>query len=164
MKVLFLHPNFPAQFKHACNALAMIDGVDIKFICQTHYGRTIKGVDRVVAKGKGSHEYMNENFKNENEKMDYRSTVYGEIFKQLSKLDWNPDVVVSHCGWGCGIYVKEVWPNTQLISYMEWWFDPNSEFTSAIKKIRILGCLIKQPQSYGVEILWQQWRWEPLMK
>ena len=151
MKVLFLHPNFPAQFKHACHELASLKFIDIKFICQTHYGRNIDGVEKLVGKGKGSHEYISKNFGNEAEKMNHRSKIYGQIFKQLHEMGWNPDVVISHCGWGCGIHVKEVWPNTQLISYLEWWFSPNSEFTNALKRNKNLGISNK-----GITKLWQR--------
>ena len=35
--------------------------------------------------------------------------------------------MISHSGWGCGLHVKEIWPETKLISYLEWWFNPNSD-------------------------------------
>ena len=43
---------------------------------------------------------------------------YRNAFINFTKEGWNPDVVVSHSGWGCGFFVKEVWPNTKLISYL----------------------------------------------
>ena len=39
-----------------------------------------------------------------------------------------PDMVISHSGWGCGLHVREVWPSCHHIAYMEWWFDPESDF------------------------------------
>ena len=45
---LFLHPNFPAQFKNLCSAFA--GGHRTRFLCQTHYGRSIKGVERIKLK------------------------------------------------------------------------------------------------------------------
>ena len=50
MKILFVHPNFPAQFKHIAKAAAF-NGHDVYFMCQTHYGRSIEGVKRLKLKG-----------------------------------------------------------------------------------------------------------------
>ena len=46
----------------------------------------------------------------------------------MKRAGYSPDIVISHSGFGCGLYVKEIWPNVQLISYMEWWFNPQSPF------------------------------------
>lgn len=37
-----------------------------------------------------------------------------------------PDVVVSHCGFGYASYIKNIYPNCRLVSYVEWYFDGNS--------------------------------------
>ena len=50
MNILILHPNFPAQFKHIARILAN-NSHKVKFLCQTHYGRKIKGVERLCMKG-----------------------------------------------------------------------------------------------------------------
>ena len=51
-------------------------------------------------------------------------------FIDLKAKLWDPDLVISHSGWGCGIYIKEVWPKCNHIAYLEWWFNPVSEFFS----------------------------------
>ena len=55
------------------------------------------------------------------------SQQFRTAFEQLRKDGWSPDIVISHSGWGSGKHVKEIWPDTKLISYLEWWFNPNSE-------------------------------------
>ena len=49
MKILFLHPNFPAQFKHISKHFSNL-GNDVRFLCQSHYGRTLEGVVRMTIK------------------------------------------------------------------------------------------------------------------
>ena len=49
LNVLFLHPNFPAQFKHISKDIAQ-QGHRVKFLCQTHFGRTVDGVEKIVLK------------------------------------------------------------------------------------------------------------------
>lgn len=120
-KILFLHPNFPGQFRNIASELSS-NGHIVKFLCMTHFGRKLKGVDRMCIK--------TENY-NENEvdtsKWSEVSEKYRQALSQLKKRGWYPDVVISHSGWGCGMYVREVWPKTCIISYLEWWFNPESD-------------------------------------
>ena len=128
-KILFVHPNFPAQFKNIAELLAS-NGYDVKFLCQTHYGRKIKGVSRLSIKindpKMSDEEKRNRMTKHNNQ--DIVATTYKDAFKQLTKTGWIPEHVVSHSGWGCGIYAKEIWPDVKLTSYLEWWFNPKSSF------------------------------------
>ena len=45
-----------------------------------------------------------------------------KMHKMLSE-GFYPDVVVSHTGWGCGLFAKYIFPNARLISYCELWFN-----------------------------------------
>ncbi len=125
--ILFLHPNFPAQFRQSCLSLSAKDIYDIRFLCQTHYGRNIEGVKKLVLKGRGSHERTLQASKAEHNRAFYRADAYREAFVSLRHQGWSPDVVISHCGWGCGLYVKDIWPDCRFIAYLEWWFDPTSD-------------------------------------
>ena len=50
MRFLFLHPNFPGQLVRPALLAARL-GHEVKFLCQTHYERSLKGVDRITLKG-----------------------------------------------------------------------------------------------------------------
>ena len=40
-----------------------------------------------------------------------------------------PEVIVSHTGWGCGVFAKYVFPDSRIISYCELWFNAcNGEY------------------------------------
>ena len=133
-KILFLHPNFPAQFKAPCISLAKEEEHDILFLCQTHYGRHITGIKKLVLKGRGSHDRTLQSSKSEHGRILYRSEAYRDAFISLKLKGWCPEVVISHCGWGCGMYVKDVWPECQLIAYLEWWFNPLSDLQKRLQK------------------------------
>ena len=64
------------------------------------------------------------------DKIQKLSKQYRQGLVSMKKSGYSPDIVISHSGFGCGLYVKELWPNVQLISYMEWWFNPESPFFS----------------------------------
>ena len=131
--ILFLHPNFPAQFRDPCLSLSTTNKHDIRFLCQTHYGRNIPGIHKLVLKGRGSHERTRQFSKTEHDRSLYRAQVYREAFITLKNQGWIPDVVISHCGWGCGIYVKDIWPNCRFIAYLEWWFNTSSKLQERLR-------------------------------
>ena len=138
MKILVLHPNFPAQFKHLCKKLAEKEH-EVKFLCQTHYGRTIKGVERITLKNKsGHHELTNLNLAifERSQKLGLQ---YRDGFIEIKKSGWIPDIIICHTGWGCGLYAREIWPKTKILSYLEWWFNPESDFFHYDKNNRMLN-------------------------
>ena len=126
-KVLFLHPNFPAQFKHLASAAGAC-GHDARFLCQTHYGRTLPGVQRLILKGKCSHEHLNALGGDQLKRSATLANQYRNGLLNLKTSGWHPDIVFSHSGWGCGLYAREIWPTCHHIAYLEWWFDPESDF------------------------------------
>ena len=134
MNILFLHPNFPAQFKHIATYLARDNNNDVKFICETHYGRRIKGVELIVSTKKDGKESKTNGPVNENIENFNRAKRYRKCFAALENTKkWTPDIIISHCGWGCGLHAKEIWPLSYNISYIEWWFSPQSELTQALQ-------------------------------
>ena len=142
MEILFLHPNFPGQFKHLAKALSD-EGHTIKFLCQTHYGRRIKGVERITLKDKCGNGYLEELKPSIIERSQILGDQYRRGFITLKDRGLAPQIIFSHSGWGCGLHAKEVWPEADLISYLEWWFDPKSEFFSFDSKNKDLGITAK---------------------
>jgi glycosyltransferase involved in cell wall biosynthesis len=125
VRILFLHPNFPAQFRDPARGLAAM-GHEVTFLCQTHYGRTLAGVRRVCLKGKLGHQTLEQNTTNQQQRSQLLADQYRQGMVQLAEQGWVPEVVISHSGWGCGLHVKELWPECRHIAYLEWWFDPQS--------------------------------------
>ena len=124
--ILFLHTNFPAQFKVISKLFAR-DGHAVKFLCQTHYQRTVKGVERICIKTKTDQNEKNKPNKTLIEKTKIVSEQYRSAFQKLSNQGYTPDIIISHSGWGCGYYARTIWPKSFIISYCEWWFDTTSE-------------------------------------
>ena len=107
---------------------------DVKFLCQTHYGRWVTGVDRVCLKGNLGEDYLQNNSNSILDEMRLRSRQYKAAFVRLRNQNWDPDVIISHNGWGCGVYSRYVWPNAKHIVYSEWWYKLDADiFTSANK-------------------------------
>ena len=117
MRVLFVHQNFPAQYLHIAPALARIPGNDVVALTMG-YG-AVPGVRTVryqVSRNStpGVHSLAG----------DYESkTIRGESAAltalRLKAEGFTPDVICGHPGWGETLFLKEVWPRTQLLSFVE---------------------------------------------
>jgi len=55
----------------------------------------------------------------------------------LRRMGYVPDVMMAHCGWGTGLMLRNLWPNSVYIAYHEWFYrqDPlsTSRFISEIE-------------------------------
>ena len=121
MRILFLHKNFPAQFGALGLWLADKKGWDVTFATQREGAKHDKM--RIVTfqdhreATKGVHHYL---------VGTERAIITGQSFVRLAMALKNrgyvPDVIVSHSGWGPGIFAKDVWPDAKYVPYVEWWY------------------------------------------
>jgi glycosyltransferase involved in cell wall biosynthesis len=121
MRVLFLHNNFPAQYRHVARHLAEDKANQVVFASHRVPER-IPGVVNVQFKphreGKSETHHYLRNFET--------AVINGQsVFRlciKLKKQGFSPDIICSHSGWGNSLYVKEVFPDARLLSYFEWYY------------------------------------------
>ena len=123
-KILVLHTNFPGQFKYLCEELAETN--EIIFICKTHYKRRIKKVGILTIKNKSNSDKSTKPNKTLLESSQDTADHYRQAMIKLKDRGWDPDIILSHSGWGCGLHSREVWPKAYIVAYVEWWFNPES--------------------------------------
>lgn len=121
MKLLFIHQNFPGQFIHLAPALANISGSDI---------RTLTISSRPIPNGVQAHRYT---IKRGSSKSIHpwisdleTKTIRGEAVYfaalQLKKQGYYPDIIFAHPGWGESLFLKDVWPESKLLVYCEYYY------------------------------------------
>ena len=115
-RVLFLHHNYPAQFRHLALKLAEL-GHEVVFLSERNLIGELPGIrQRTVGSSKPlAHANLNGQLA--------CSERFREAMSQLRAEGWTPDLVISHSGWGCGLDVSWVFPQARRIAYLEWWFD-----------------------------------------
>ncbi len=121
MKILFLHPNFPAQFRH----LAMVLGKDpqntVVYATNRLEGR-IAGVNKVVyKKSRSAHRETHHYVKPLENAVLEAQGVY-RVAQQLKEQGFYPDVVYGHSGWGPTLFMKDIFPRATLLCYFEWFY------------------------------------------
>lgn len=122
MNILFIHQNFPGQFKFLAPALAAQGNTVLAMSMRRPKVRQWQGVHLVpyaIARGStpGVHPWVS----------DFEAkTIRGEAcFRkamQLKAQGFNPDVIIAHPGWGESLFVKEVWPQAMLAIYCEFFY------------------------------------------
>ena len=121
--ILFLHQNFPGQYKLLSRELGSRDGF------------------KAVALGKRSPfglDFGPVSYEGYQSGPDHSSDLFppltffseqvrrGDVVRwrllDLKRRGFTPDVCFAHPGWGEALFVKEVFPETKLISYLEYYY------------------------------------------
>jgi glycosyltransferase involved in cell wall biosynthesis len=121
MKILFVHQNFPGQYLHVARHLGATPGNEVVFITQ-RTDATLPGVRNIVYKPQrpitpNIHHYLRET-----EAGVLNAQNVARVALDLKQSGFVPDVMLAHNGWGELWYLKEVFPNTPLIGYFEFFY------------------------------------------
>jgi len=126
MKFLFVHQNFPGQFRHIVRALAAISAhqvvgigeeINLKGRPLVHSRVKVKTYEIKKGLNVGTHHYVRDF-----EAAVRRGQEVVRIALELRKQGFQPDVVVSHSGWGESLFLKEVFPGSRHIVYCEYFY------------------------------------------
>ena len=121
MNILFLHPNFPAQFRHLASALGKDPRHTVVFGTTRQEGQ-IPGVHKVLytptrTAGAETHPYVRPL---ENAALVGQASY--RMADQLKAQGFYPDVILGHSGWGPTLFMKDLFPKAQLNCYFEWFY------------------------------------------
>ena len=123
MKILFIHQNFPGQFKHLAPAIASISGNEVTALTmqkiESMQWQGIRVIPYAPSKGTATnvHPWV----------MDWESKIIRAeaCFVAASKLKdtgYTPDLIIAHSGWGESLFLKDVWPDAKLGVYSEFYY------------------------------------------
>ncbi|HWH89251.1 MAG TPA: glycosyltransferase family 4 protein [Pseudomonas sp.] len=149
MKLLVIHQNFPGQFRHVVlAAMARRDEV-VAIGRDTAPGIAGVKIHRYRAAGRAPgniHPYL---IRYEQAVIDGQKVF--EILSRLKRAGYRPDVILAHPGWGETLFAKDVYPDTPLIHYCEYYyrahgadsgFDPEfARATAESSRLRVLNSL-----------------------
>lgn len=124
MRILFIHGNYPAQFRQLASSLGASGQHDLRFLTarQDAENHPIPGVrvERMPELPAAS-ELQHPAIQPTEESL---RRGYG-VIEQLSRLareGFVPELVIFHGGNGLGLHVRELLPDCRLIGYYEWFF------------------------------------------
>ncbi|MEX2147586.1 MAG: efflux RND transporter periplasmic adaptor subunit [Candidatus Rokuibacteriota bacterium] len=120
MQILFVHPNFPAQFGHIASRLVQRPDVDCVFVSRAATG-TRDGIRCVQYTTRGgatrSNHYCSRTFENA------VWSAHGVYEACRSAPDLKPDLIVGHSGFGTTVFLRELY-DAPIVNYFEYYYHP----------------------------------------
>ena len=146
MKILFIHQNFPGQYKHLAPLLASQGHECIALTLRVKEMGGWKGVRLIPyrlpeRKGQNVHPWLID--------LDTKVTRGEACFRaaiQLREAGFTPDIILAHPGWGESMFLRDVWPDARIGLYCELYhlagyphlnFDPEFEKPQLTSAMRI---------------------------
>lgn len=122
MKILFVHQNFPAQFKFLAPAMAA-RGHQVVALTARELGQPQwQGVRiQTYRPGRGSSAEVHPWIR-DFEAKTIRAEACLRAALSMKQGGFSPDVIVAHPGWGESLFLKDVWPNARLGIYCEFFY------------------------------------------
>jgi len=121
MKYLFVHQNFPAQFKQISEYLAANPRNKVVAIRQAP-SVNIDNIGVVAySLARGSSEDMHPLMSDWEAKI-LRAEAVVQAAQVIKQQGFNPDVIVCHPGWGEALLLKEIWPDAKYVGYFEYYY------------------------------------------
>lgn len=122
MKVLFIHQNFPGQFKHLAPALVQSGHEVTSLTLRVKEKAMWQGVTMLPyalrrKPAQGLHPWL----------VDFETKTlraeacYGAA-RKLKEQGYEPDVIVAHPGWGESMFLRDLWPSARIGLYYELYY------------------------------------------
>ncbi|MGL5795213.1 MAG: glycosyltransferase family 4 protein [Waterburya sp.] len=121
MKILFLHPNFPAQFRHLATVLGQQSHNTVVYATNRREGQ-IAGVNKVIYEKSRTARPETHHYVKPLENAVLEAQGVYRVAQQLKDQGFYPDLVYGHSGWGPTLFMKDIFPKAVLICYFEWFY------------------------------------------
>lgn len=125
MNILFIHGNYPAQFRNLASDLGAQGKHDIRFLTAR------KDPERYPIQGVLTHQYEDvthnaESIESQTQAIVKEHVKRGEIIQveiiKLIRDGFMPKLIFFHGGNGLSLFIKQILPKATLIGYFEWYF------------------------------------------
>lgn len=119
MDILFIHQNFPGQYKHLAPALARAGHRCVALTLRVKEPQTWQGVRLIPyaitrEPGKGVHPWLVDT-----ETKLLRGEACWRAALEVKARGFTPDLIVGHHGWGELMFLRDVWPGARIGLYCE---------------------------------------------
>jgi glycosyltransferase involved in cell wall biosynthesis len=147
LKILFLHPNFPGQFRRLAGAFARqgdasvsIFGLGDKSWMQGNEALT--GIHTIAYEPPDTSPSNIHPWAANFEAAVRRGQKVLETLVQYKQNGLEPDIIITHPGWGDAFFVRDLFPGVKVIGFFEYYYRPRGadvgfdpEFPSGVNDI-----------------------------
>jgi len=123
MNILFVHQNFPGQFKHIAPILGADSRNRVVAFTMVKNPRPIPGVQTVSYQpGRGTHVHTHPWVQDFEAKVIRGNVALKAAIKMRDEHAFTPDLIFAHHGWGESLFLKDVWSQARILLYTEWYY------------------------------------------
>ncbi|HIK36798.1 MAG: glycosyltransferase family 4 protein [Geminocystis sp.] len=136
--ILFIHPNFPAQFRHLAVHLGKDTNYNVFFATKRKEGE-IEGVRKILYQPARQPHPSTHHYVKPLEGQVLEGQAVYRALQALKQKGFYPDIIYGHSGWGATLFMKDLFPKARFVCYFEWFyrahgsdadFDPNEPLTA----------------------------------
>jgi glycosyltransferase involved in cell wall biosynthesis len=121
MNYLFIHQNFPAQYRHVTRYLADQPGNQVYFITQPNENE-MPGVHKITYPKDMRGPINCHAYAAEIDRAIHTGATVAEVCRDLAAGGFRPDLIIGHSGWGETLFVKDVFPDVPLLANFEFYY------------------------------------------
>ena len=123
MRILFVHQNFPGQFKHLAPVLAADPVHEVAALTmQKNAPASWQGVRLLPYQASRGTTPDIHPWVSDFETKTIRGEAAFRAALALRASGFSPEVIIAHPGWGESLFLKEVWPQARLGIYCEFFY------------------------------------------
>jgi glycosyltransferase involved in cell wall biosynthesis len=121
MIYLFIHQDFPAQYRDIVRHLAHQRGHVIYFVSQPN-NKKIAGVQNVTYTKANRGQVNCHPLTVELDEAIRTGATVAEVCRKLFDDGVRPDLIIGHGGWGETLFVKDIFPDARVLTYFEFYY------------------------------------------
>lgn len=121
MRILFIHPNMPGQYKHLARHYGADSAHQVVFITK-HKTAEIAGVRRITYDLRRDASPHTHRYLQGTERAVLQGQEVWRVAKKLKDEGFTPDVICAHPGWGDALFIKDIFPQTPLLNFCEFYY------------------------------------------
>ncbi len=122
MKILFVHQNFPGQYKHQARIFGADPTNEVVALTMAEPVQ-IPGV-RVIRHAWNRAQTTPHAFMADLDLQVQRGQSAAHAAAQLKAEGFSPDLILAHPGWGEAMFLKDVFPAARMICFQEFYYNP----------------------------------------
>lgn len=122
MNILFIHQNFPGQYKHLAPALAADPANRVVAMHMQSQPTPVAGVTSICSRVQRGNTPDIHPWLQETEAKVIRGDASLQTALNLKNQGFKPDIICAHPGWGESLFVKDVWPEARLLCFFEFYY------------------------------------------
>jgi len=125
MNILFMHNNFPGQYRRIVKYLAQFPEYKMA-VCTLDTNSQQLAIPRFNFSSPTAKDVSKDlnPYLRTFEKAYHMGQNAAKALLDGRKKGLRPDIILSHSGWGASMFAKDIFPDAKLLNYYEWYYYP----------------------------------------